>query len=88
MLHVNAAAVGYVNWVVKDTQYILSFDVNEQRMIMVQKTHKVKERTHPYLELRLVNVTKQDKWSPNTSLHITYFTLERSVQVIIYLGML
>ena len=43
---------------------------------------------HPYLQLRLVNVTRPDKWSHNTSLHITYFTLERSVQVIIYLGML
>ena len=36
-------------YMVKDTQYILSFDVNEQLMIKVQKMHNVKERARPQL---------------------------------------
>ena len=36
---------------------ILSFDVNKQLMIIVQKTHKVKESWPAYLQVRLVNVT-------------------------------
>ena len=53
----------------KERKYILSFDVNEQLMVqMVQKTHEVKERARPYLQLRLVHVTKPDKWSHNTGL--------------------
>ena len=31
-------------YTVKDTKNILSRDINKQLMIMVQKTHKVKER--------------------------------------------
>ena len=46
----------------------LSFDVNEQLMIMVQTTNKVKERARPYLQQRLVNVTRPDKWSHNNLL--------------------
>ena len=49
------------------TKYILSYNVYEQLMIMVQKMHKVKERACPYLQRRLVNVTRPDKWS-----HIKY----------------
>ena len=45
--------------------YILSFDVNEQLITIVQKTHKVKERPRPHLQRRLVNVTKPEKWSHN-----------------------
>ena len=44
---------------------ILSFDVNEQLIIMVQKTQKVKERARPCLQRRLVNVTRPDEWSLN-----------------------
>ena len=57
---------------VMDTQYIISFDVNKQLMIMVQKTHKVKEGACPYLQRRLVNVTEPDKWSHNTKLISMY----------------
>ena len=49
----------------RGTHNILSFDVNEQLMIMVQTTHKVKERACPYLQRCLVNVTRPDKWSHN-----------------------
>ena len=51
---------------VKDTKYILSFNVNEQLMIMVHTTHKVKERARLYLQRCFVNVTRPDKWSHNT----------------------
>ena len=39
---------------------IISFDVNEQLMIKVQKTHKVKVRARPYIQRHLVNVTRPD----------------------------
>ena len=39
---------------------ILSCDDIERLMIMVQKTHKVKERARLYLQWRLVNVTRPD----------------------------
>ena len=42
---------------VKDTQYILSFDVNEQLMIMLQKMHKEKERARLYTQWHIVKVT-------------------------------
>ena len=42
-------------------EYILSLDVNEQLMIMVQKKQKVKERACQYLKQHLVNVTRPDK---------------------------
>ena len=45
--------------------YILSFDDNEQLMIMVQKMHKVKERARPHLQRHLLNVTWPDKWYHN-----------------------
>ena len=51
----------------------LSFNVNEQMMIMVQMTHKVKEKACPYLQRRLLNVTGPDKWSQNTSIWIPVF---------------
>ena len=51
------------------TNNILSFDVNEQLMVIVQKTHKVKERGRLYLQQRLVNVTRPDKWYHNTMFH-------------------
>ena len=50
--------------------YILSCDVNEQLMIVEQKTHMVKERAHPYLQLGLVHVTRLDKWSHNNTVYI------------------
>ena len=49
----------------KGHKYILSFDVNERLMIMVQKKYKVKERARLYWQRRLVNVTRPDKWSHN-----------------------
>ena len=52
----------------KDTRYILFFNANEQLMIIVQKTHKVKERARPYLQRRLVNVTRLYKWSHNPNI--------------------
>ena len=45
--------------------HILSFNVNEQLTIMVQKKYKVKERARPYWQRHLVNVTRPDKWSHN-----------------------
>ena len=45
--------------------HILSFNVNEQLTIMVQKKYKVKERARLYWQRRLVNVTRPDKWSHN-----------------------
>ena len=56
-----------VEWI----KHILSFSVfsaNEQLMVVVQKTHMVKERAHSYLQRRLVNVTRPDTWSHNKSL--------------------
>ena len=38
-------------------EHTISFDVNEQPMIMVQNMQKVKENARPYLQWRLVNVT-------------------------------
>ena len=34
-------------------------------MIKVQKMRNVKERAHPNIQRRLVNVTRPDKWSHN-----------------------
>ena len=51
----------------KHWDYILSFDVNEQLMLKVQKMRKVKERARWYVQRRLVNVTRPDKWSHNKS---------------------
>ena len=42
-----------------------SFHVNEQLMIKVQKMSKVTERARPFIQRRLVNVTRPDKWSHN-----------------------
>ena len=39
-------------------------------MVIVQKTYKVKERAQLYLQRDLVNVTRPDKWSQNSMLHI------------------
>ena len=47
----------------KDTKYILSFDINEQLMMMVQQMHTVKESMPTYLGWHLMNVTWPDKWS-------------------------
>ena len=52
-------------YTVKDTKYILSLNINKQLMIMVQKTHKLKERACPHLQRRLVNMRDQTKWSHN-----------------------
>ena len=44
----------------------LSFYANGQ--LMVQRTHKVKERACTYLQQRFVNVARPDKWSHNTGI--------------------
>ena len=38
-------------------------------MKKVQKMRKVKERAYPYIQRRLENVTRPDKWSQNIMLY-------------------
>ena len=45
-------------------------------MIMVQKRFKVKERAHPYLQRRFVNMTRPDKWSHNICFKIEFQMLD------------
>ena len=62
---------------VKDTRYIISFDVNEQLLIMVQKTHKVKETARQFLQRSPVNATWPDKWSCNTGIQLSICLLQQ-----------
>ena len=65
---------------VKDTRYILSFNDNEQLMLVIQNTHEVKQRACPHLQRRLVYVTWPDKWSHNMML--TFLVCDRLVMVV------
>ena len=56
-------------------------EYNEQLMIMVQKTHKVKERARPYLQQCLVKVTIQDKWSHNTMPEVIMISYKLTTKV-------
>ena len=72
---------------VNPSKYLYEWNtLNEQLMIMVQKMHKVKEWARPYLQRRLVNVTRPDKkglsetrikqlFTEYLSVHITLFYL-------------
>ena len=65
LIQVNHSKYLYERNTVKDTRYILSFNDNEQLMLVIQNMHEVKQRARLHLQQRLVNVTCPDIWSHN-----------------------
>ena len=49
-------------------KYILSFDDNEQLILVLHEKCEVKQRARLYLLGRLVSETQSDKWSYNIKL--------------------
>ena len=47
-------------------KYILSFDDNEQLMLVLHELCEVKQRSRPYLRGRRVSEIRPDKWSYKT----------------------